>query len=105
MSGLFDDDRQTARQIEAIAQAGVHEDQCNCRNYDALTGEGCVFGFRANASISVQTYLDILAEMIDRHHIRDEDGHSGFDGDGRMGWPAKDRAGTEFGSIADWMRA
>lgn len=99
--GLFGDDRQTARQIEAIAQAGVHEDQCNCREYDALTGEGCVFGFRANASVSVETYLDILAEMIDRHHIPGGD----FDGDGRMGWPAKDRAGTEFGSISDWMRA
>lgn len=94
-------ERQTARQINAIFQAEVHEDQCNCAGYDALTMEGCLFGFRGGASISVEAVLDIVATMIDRHHadIDDEDPGVIYEGDGWMSFPD----GEEM-SVPEWLR-
>lgn len=96
-------DRATARQIEAIAQAQVHEDQCNCNGYDAVQMSGCVFGFTANAYIDVETYLDIIAEMIDRHHIDDELAHEGYGGDGQMVWNGDE--GQMQDTIPVWLRS
>lgn len=95
--------RQTADQINAIFQAGIHEDQCNCAGYDALTMDGCLYGFRATASISVEAVLDIVAEMIDRHHQTDELAHEGFDGDGYI-WFGETGTDGQFGSIPEWLR-